>query len=401
MGKLTDLRVKNAKPGVHGDGGGLYLRVKPSGARSWVLRVQHLGRREDIGLGGYPVVNLTMARDKALTLRRAAKDGENARAVRDEKRARVATFREVADEAHAELSKGWAEKNGRAFKTSLASHIIPKIGSHRVDRIGAEQIVLALAPLWMTKPELARKLRIRIMQVLSYARARGWRADPLPSPAEMKAGLATQPRGRNFPAMPFIAVPGFVRAQMEKHDTAGRLALLFAIFTAARSGEVRQARWEQINEDDRTWIRPAEIMKTRLAHVVTLNDAAMAILKRAKMLSGGNGLIFAARGGKPLSDMTLTKVLRDAGETATVHGFRSSFRDWAAERMPTMPSMVAEMALAHTVGTRTEQAYLRSDLRVMRKALMDAWGRSATGDTTVPSSLAQTSSLSNSQVSSG
>lgn len=375
MGKLTDLKVRKAKPGVYGDGGGLYLRVKPSGARSFVLRVQHMGRREDIGLGGYPVIDLSTARDKALALRRAAKEGENARAIRDQKRTRVHSFAEALIDAHAELSKGWADKNGKAFKSSLEVHIVPRFGNHRVDRIGAEQIVSALSPLWMTKPELARKLRIRIMQVLSYAKARGWRTDALPAPAELKAGLATQPRGKNFAAMPFAAVPAFVSAQLEKDDTAGRLALLFVIFTAARSGEVRQAMWEQVDEEARTWTRPAEIMKTRAAHVVTLNDAALAILGRARALSNGKGLIFAAHTGKVLSDMTLTKALRDAGEAVTVHGYRSSFRDWAAERMTTIPPMVAEMALAHTVGTRTEQAYLRSDLRTMRQALMDAWGR--------------------------
>ena len=378
VGKLTELRVKNAKPGVHGDGGGLYLRVKPSGSKSWVLRVQHLGRREDIGLGGYPVVTLGSARDKALTLRRAAKEGENARVIRDQKRIRVPDFSETVEAAHAELSKGWAKKNGDAFKSSLTTHVIPKIGNLRVDRIGAEQIISTLSPLWMIKPELSRKLRIRIMQVLSYAKARGWRIDPLPAPAELKAGLATQPRGKNYAAMPYQRVPGFLTGQWAKEDTAGRLALLFVIFTAARSGEVRQARWNQVDEQERKWTRPAEMMKTRTQHVVTLNGPALLILERARRLPAAEGLIFPSRTGRVLSDMTLTKVLRDAGvASATVHGFRSSFRDWAAECMTTVPPMVAEMALAHTVGTRTEQAYLRSDLRSMRQALMDEWGRFA------------------------
>lgn len=380
MGKLTDLRVRNAKPGVHGDGGGLYLRVKPSSAKSWVLRVQHQGRREDIGLGGYPVITLTAARDKALALRRAAKEGENARAIRDQKKRRIATFAEAMVDAHKELSKGWADKNGVTFKASLTTHVVPKLGNLPVDRIGAAEIVAVLAPLWMTKPELARKLRVRIMQVLSFAKAHGWRIEPLPTPGELKSGLATQPRGKNYASMPFVTVPAFVREQLGKEPSAGRFALLFAILTAARSGEVRHARWEHIDLEARIWTRSAELMKTRVAHVITLNDAAISLLAKLGKPTDGKGLLFPARGGKPLSDMTLTKVLRDANETATAHGFRSSFRDWAAERMPTIPAMVAEMALAHAVGTRTEQAYLRTDLRDMRRGLMDAWGRFLTAD---------------------
>lgn len=374
MGKLTELKVKNAKPGVHGDGGGLYLRVKKSGAKSWVLRVQHFGRREDIGLGGYPVIGLSHAREKALVLRRAAKEGENARAIRDQRRRRIPTFTEALGDAHAELSKGWVSKNAAAFKSSLMLHIAPKIGTLPVDRIDVAQIVSALSPIWTTKPELARKLRIRILQVLSFAKARGWRTEAPPTARELKSGLAIQPRSKNFAAMPYQEVPPFIQVQLQKEATAGRLALLFAIATAARSGEVRQAKWEQVNQEEFLWTRPAEIMKTRTAHIVTLNTLALRILENAKTLTDQSGLIFPSNSSTPLSDMTLTKVLRDAKEAqATVHGFRSSFRDWAAECATHIPPMVAEMALAHSVGTRTEQAYLRTDLRSMRQKLMDDW----------------------------
>jgi integrase len=165
-------------------------------------------------------------------------------------------------------------------------------------------------------------------------------------------------------------------------DIPGRLALAFAILTAARSGEVRNATWEQVDLDARTWTRPADIMKMRVAHVIPLSDAAITLLDRAKPLSGGKGFVFPGKHGKPLSDMTLTKALRTAGQAEiTVHGFRSSFRDWAAEMMPTVPAMVAEMALAHSVGTETERAYLRSDLQDQRRALMAAWGAYAVGTT--------------------
>lgn len=390
MGKLTDMKVKNAKPGIHGDGAGLYLRVKPSGAKSFVLRVQHMGKREDVGLGGYPAdLTLSEARDKAHHLRKLARQGKSAREERDREKIVTPTFKDAVAFTHAELSKGWSDKHADAFKASLADHIVPKIGSKRVDQITTSDVIAALSPIWTDKPSIAQKVRVRIMQVLSFSRSKGWRTAPLPEARELRDGLARQPKGKNFAAMPFKDLPSFFADQLGKGDTAGRLALLFTIATAARSGEVRSARWEHIDIEGRAWNRPAELMKAGVKHTVTLNDAALAILTRAKELSGGEGLIFPGTKGQSLSDMTLSKVMRTAKRDETVHGFRSSFRDWAAERMPTIPAMVAEMALAHSVGTKTEQAYLRSDLRDMRRSLMDAWGNfiaqslSAAGDNVV------------------
>jgi integrase len=377
MGKLTDMKVRNAKAGIHGDGAGLYLRVKDTGAKSWVLRVQFQGRRQDIGLGGYPAdLSLSEARDKALHLRKLARQGKDAKEERDREKVVIPTFKEAMLKAHAELSKGWSCKHAAAFKASLEEHIVPKIGSKRVDHLTTADVIAALSVIWTEKPSIARKVRVRVMQVLSYSKAKGWRTAPLPDARELRDGLARQPKSGNFAAMPFKDVPAFVAEQLEKSDTAGRLALLFTIVTAARSGEVRSARWEHIDIEGRAWNRPAELMKSAVRHTVTLNDAALVILERAKALSGGTGLVFpGSRPDSQLSDMTLSKVLRSADRTETVHGFRSAFRDWAAEKMPTVPAMVAEMALAHSVGTKTEQAYLRSDLRDMRRSLMDAWGR--------------------------
>ncbi|WIA57631.1 integrase arm-type DNA-binding domain-containing protein [Sphingobium sp. WTD-1] len=387
MGKLTDMKVKNAKPGIHGDGDGLYLRVKPpteaqakrgekSGAKSWVLRVQHMGRRTDIGLGGFPTdLTLREARDKAHHLRKLARQGKNAIAERDREKVVIPTFADAVGLAHAELSKGWSEKHGDAFKASLNEHAVPKLGAKRVDQITTAEVIAALSPIWTEKPAIASKVRVRIMQVLSFARAKGWRTAPLPEARELRNGLARQPKGKNFTAMDWREVPAFFSDQLAREDTAGRLALLFTITTAARSGEARSARWEHIDIEARTWTRPGELMKSGVKHVVTLNDAAIGILERARPLSGGEGLIFPGTKGQKLSDMTLSKVMRTAKRDETVHGFRSSFRDWAAERMPTIPAMVAEMALAHSVGTKTEQAYLRTDLPDMRRALMDGWGQ--------------------------
>lgn len=375
MGKLTDMKVRNAKVGTYGDGAGLYLRVKPSGAKSFILRVQHMGRRQDIGLGGFPAdLTLSEAREKAHHLRKLARQGKDAIAERDREKVVIPTFAEAVKLAHAELSKGWSDKHGDAFKASLNEHAVPTLGSKRVDHISTAEVIAALSPIWTVKPAIASKVRVRIMQVLSYSRSKGWRTAPLPEARELRDGLARQPKAKNFVAMPWKDVPAFFADQLGREDTAGRLALLFTIATAARSGEVRSARWEHIDIEAREWTRPAELMKAGVKHTVTLNDAALALLERAKLMAGGEGLIFPGAKGKQLSDMTLAKVMRTAERTETVHGFRSCFRDWAAERMPTIPAMVAEMALAHSVGTRTEQAYLRSDLRGQRRALIDAWG---------------------------
>ncbi|GFM31255.1 site-specific recombinase, phage integrase famil y protein [Novosphingobium sp. PY1] len=375
MGNLTLLKAKNAKPGRHSDGKGLMLLVKPSGARSWVLRVQHKGTRHEIGLGSIDDLSLAEARDKAAELRRIVRQGGNARAFRDKVDPVIPTFAEAVGKAHAALLSGWSDKTGDAFKRSLEEHAVPIIGARRVDEIGAEHVVSALAPIWVSKPQQARKIRVRILQVLGFAKGRGWRSSPLPDPLDITRALPKQPRGRNFAAMPYSALPSFVSDQLKAKDSSARLALLFTILTAARSGEVRWASWQDIDLRARTWTRSAELMKSRQPHVVTLNAAALAILERAATHFGNDALVFpSSNSRKPLSDMALSKMLRDAGRPETVHGFRSTFRDWAAEKMPRVPSMVAEMALAHSVGNATEQAYLRSDLRQLRFQLMDAWG---------------------------
>lgn len=412
MGKLTAKTVQNAKPRqdsegrrskvVLQDGDGLFLLVAPSGARSWMLRVQVDGRRRDIGLGAVddgrtgrhafgveddrhsaiPLMlrkrlTLAEAREKAAALRRVAKAGSDPAIERDRRRVTIPTFAEALTQAHTTLSAGWSERTAKAFKASLEEHANPKLGRLKVNAIGSSEMITALAPIWTDKPVMARKVRSRICQVLAFAKARGWRSEALPDARELRTGLSKQSRGGNFAAMPYAEIPAFVAAELAKGGGSSRRAVLFAILTAARSGEVRQATWEQVDLQAGTWTRPAAIMKMGEGHVVTLSKAAVALLEAHASQDMRIGLIFAGRRNKPLSDVALTKVLRSAGRSETVHGFRSTFRDWAAELMPTIPAMVAEMALAHRVGSATEQAYLRSDLRDMRRSLMDAWGRYA------------------------
>lgn len=374
MGNLTVKAVQHAKPGTHVDGKGLLLRVKGDSAKSWVLRVQYDGNRRDIGLGSTDILSLTEAREKAAALRKVALTGGDPIAERDRHKRQVPTFADAMQAAHDELGKGWGEKTAAQFLSSLTAHALPKLGGRKVDQIEAENIIAALAGIWTEKPQIARKVRHRINQTLAFAKARGWRTQPVPLPKEITDGLAKQPESKGFAAMPYKELPAWMADQLAKDDSPARLALLFTILTAARSGESRLAEWSQIDREEREWKRPAAIMKNGRAHAVTLSDAAIAVLDRAAALYGETGLIFPSMRGKVLTNAALGKMYRDSGRSETVHGFRSTFRDWAAERMPTVPFAVAELALAHTVGDATERAYLRSDLRDQRRALMDAWG---------------------------
>lgn len=397
MARLTVLGVRSARPGRHCDGLGLYLVVKPSGARSWLLRIQQRGKRRDIGLGGVDltpratharihdldllrcrVLSLAQARDKCAILRKLARSGLDPVVERDRRSRFIPTFAEAVEHAHEEFSKGWTPKHAAAFKTSLITHAVPHFGTARVDEIDLAMITSTLAVIWNDKPAIAQKLRVRINQVLSFCQAHSWRTAEAPSAHAVRKGLARPARPRHFAALPYQAVPDFLAGLSALPDTPGRLALAFAILTAARSGEVRQARWQNIDLAAQTWLRPATIMKMGDAHTIPLSRPALAILERARRFQGGCDLLFPGMQGRPLSDMTLTKALRNAGgEGATVHGFRSSFRDWAAEVMPHVPAIVPEMALAHKIRDATEGAYLRSDLLELRRDLMRAWGEYA------------------------
>lgn len=381
MGILTAISVRNAKPGRHGDGGGLYLLVRPSGARSWVLRIQRHGRRRDIGLGSIAALNLAEAREKAAELRKHALNGRDPIAERDRDRGPIPTFKEAARAAHNDLKSGWTPKYAAAFLSTLDDHAFGLLGSRRVDSIDAALVRDMLSPIWTKIPTTARKVRQRVGTVLNYAYSKGWREHEAPMKS-VTLGLARQASAGNFAAMPYPEVPNFLAELRSKPETTGRDALMFLLFTAARSGEVRTARWSHIDLESATWNRPAQLMKNRLAHAVTLNQQAIELLRRrlANESPRPDDLIFPARNGKPLCDMTLSKVLKVAKVPFTVHGFRSSFRDWAAETMPNIPDPVAEAALAHVVSDKVIAAYKRTTFVNLRRELLDAWGRALTGD---------------------
>lgn len=374
LSKLTVISAKNAKPGRHADGKGLYLLVKPSGARSWLLRVQVMGHRRDIGLGSTTDLGLAEAREKASQLRRIARQGGDPIAERDKDKFQVPTFTKAVEAAHKELSKGWTDKHAAAFLSGLKAHACPSLGKLKVDTIEPSHVRDALAGIWIEKPSIARKVRQWVATVLDFANVKGWRSTGAPAAKVVSKGLAKQTREGNFAAMPYTQVPTFVSGLRALPLSKGRQALIFTILTAARSGEVRNAKWSHFDLENGLWNRPAELMKSRKAHTVTLSPEAISLIEEMKpyRASSNDCLVFGGKGGKLLSDMTLTKALRDAGRSETVHGFRSAFRDWVSEETD-MQSEVAEMALAHAIPSKVEAAYRRGELIAKRRRMMNAW----------------------------
>lgn len=379
--KLTALHIKNAKPGRYADGKGLYLLASPTGGKSWVLRIQVAGKRRDYGLGSLDLVSLSEAREKAVEWRKVAKAGRNPSEEAKRLNAVMPTFEEAARAYHDSTKGSWKSgKHTDQWLNTLASYAFPLIGKLSVDRIDAAEIQSVLIPIWQSKPETARRVRQRIGTVLDYSKAIGWRQHDAPMRAVNTLLKAIkQPKRGNFAAMHYREVPTFMAKLAAGGPTPGRLALQFLILTAARSGEVRGARWNEIDEDAALWTVPAERMKMGHEHRVPLSPSALAILKEAKQHSAckPDALLFAGLKRQPLSDMTLSKVLKDnGGQGFTVHGFRSAFRDWCAESG--VNNDWAEAALAHTVSNRVEAAYRRTKFLDQRKGLMDSWGEFVT-----------------------
>ncbi|MBB4096471.1 tyrosine-type recombinase/integrase [Sphingomonas kyeonggiensis] len=380
MSGLTALQVKNARPGRHADGRGLYLVVRDSGSRAWVLRAQVEGKRQDFGLGAADKVSLSQARAKASEFRAKLKSGESVRTAKAAAKT-VPTFSETARSCHMAIKGGWANKrHSDSWLASLDRHIFPWIGDRRVDEITSVMVRDALAPIWMKTPETARRALQRIGTVLDYAHIEGW----CPHEAALRSvtkGLPKQPADEgHFEAMPYADVPAFYARLQALPETPGRDALMFTIFTAARSGETRHATWPEFDLQAATWSIPPARMKMKKLHVVPLTPPVIELLRRRwRLRSEDHGLAFSTDGLRPLSDMTMTKVLRDFGlEKITVHGFRSSFTDWAAEKTK-VPKEVVDKALAHKLIDRVEAAYRRTDFFERRRRLMESWAKYVKG----------------------
>ncbi len=380
MGKLNAAMVRGlTKPGRHGDGGTLFLNIAPGGSKSWIQRLAIDGKRHDIGLGGFPLVTLREAREAAFENRRLARRGGDPLAAK--RRTRAPTFREAAERTFEANRARWRNnKTTSNWLRGMAKRVLPVLGEMRVDAIGREDVRRILTPIWTDKPEIARKLRGRIRAVLAWAQAHG----------HVEHNVAGEAIDGALPAMPavkthFRALPHpEVAAALDtiatsRASVSARACLRFVVLTACRSGEARLATWNEIDMEARTWRVPASRMKGGAEHRVALSEAALAVLESVRPLRDRSDLAFPSptRPGKTLSDMTLTKVLRVTGLAgrATVHGFRSSFRDWCADTGK--PREIAEAALAHTVGG-VEGAYFRSDLFARRRRLMDQWAQYVT-----------------------
>jgi integrase len=373
---LSSIGIKSLKkPGRYADGNGLYLVVDPSGAKRWVLRTVVQGRRRDIGLGGLQVVPLAEARDLASNYRKSARNGGDPLTERRKARTVVLTFEKAAAAVHEEHKAAWKNaKHIDQWINTLTQYAFPELGERRVDQIDTPDIVRVLSPIWLTKPETARRVRQRIGTVLDWAKASGLRDGENPV-AGVGKGLPKQnDQAAHHKAIPYNDVPAFVQAlQSSSSGETVKLAFEFLILTATRTNEVIGCRWDEIDFDSNNWTIPAKRMKAKKIHVVPLARRCVAILRRTQLLSGGSDFAFPGRSiAKPLSNMALLMTMRGMSVDATVHGFRSSFADWAAEQT-NFPREVCEEALAHTIANKTEAAYRRSDFLDKRRALMQQW----------------------------
>lgn len=376
MGKLTKAIIEGLKePGRYADGDGLYLKISPSGGKSWVLRIQIKGARRDIGLGDARYVPAPTARLEAAAAKKLAAAGIDPLEERRKVAKIVPTFEQAAKKAHAEMVKGW--KNGKHTKQwikTLELYAYPKLGKLKVDKIDGPLIRDVLAEIWLDIPETARRVRQRIGTVLDWSFSNGFRDTEAPMRSISK-GLPRQPKKTgHFAALPHIEVPSFLARLRAKDVSASQLALEALILTAVRSGEVRGARWPELNDDLTLWTIPGDRMKAGVDHVVPLSPQAADVFRRAKGLRVEDcDLVFPSSvSATVLSDMALLELVRGMGVSATVHGFRSSFRDWTAEET-NVAREIAEAALAHTLENKVEAAYRRTDFLAKRRGLMAAW----------------------------
>jgi integrase len=385
--KLTALDVTRAtKSGLYGDGGNLYLQVSHSGAKSWVFRYQIDGRSRTMGLGSASAISLKRARELAVEPRRLVAERIDPIDARHAQRATTAvhaagaiTFKAFAGDYIRLHQHGWkSDKHRQQWEASLATFIYPVFGDVPVRDVDTPLVLKALQPIWTTKPEAASRTRGHVESILDAAKAAGLRSGE--NPARWKGHLKSllpAPRKlraiRHFPALAYQAVPAFLQDLRTRQGVAAQ-ALAFAILTAARGGEVNASRWTEIDFDSRTWTIPASRMKAGREHRVPLSDAAVALLRSRYDIRSGE-YIFSAGGNRPLGATSMLAMLKLMDRRdIVVHGFRSSFRDWAAETTA-YPSEVVEQALAHTVGSAVERAYRRGDLFEKRRRLMDAWGQ--------------------------
>ncbi|MFM0321175.1 tyrosine-type recombinase/integrase [Caballeronia glebae] len=380
--KLSAVKVRQEKmPGYYSDGGGLYLQVSPSGSKSWIFRYARNKKSHEVGLGAYMNVSLDVARERAEGMRRALGNGDDPLAMRHTERAKAAvkmTFAECAKAYIDAHRHGWKNiKHGEQWANTLATYAEPVIGKKNVALVDTHDVVHVLEPIWTTKNETASRLRGRIEKVLAWATTRGLREGD--NPARWKGHLDTllaKPsavqKGEHHAALPYPEIGKFMLALRAMDGVAAR-ALEFAILSASRTNEIIGAHWNEIDTSAKLWTIPAERMKMKKEHRVPLCVRAVAILKEMEAIRHGDFVFPGMKEHSGLSNMSLLAVLKRMDRAdLTVHGFRSTFRDWAAE-CTNFPRELAEKALAHAVRSEVEAAYQRGDLLAKRAKMMDAW----------------------------
>ena len=393
---LTQLQVKNAKSGRHADGGGLHLLVKETGARSWVFRFMLNGRSRDLGLSRCPEalvllkksggeeLSLSQARDVAAIYRLKVKSGIDPLEEREHEaaekaaasqaaKAKAVSFRTVAETYMAANEASWRnDKHRQQWRNTLSTYVYPVIGDLSVGDVSTGHVLGIIEPLWKLKPETASRVRGRIETILDAAKARGYREGENPARWRGHVEQILPARSRltrgHHKAMSYSDLPAFL-TELHAKQAVAALALEFTLLTAARTGEVIGATWDEVDLNKAIWAIPAARMKAGREHRIPLSARAVEILQTVKPLSQDH--IFVGKKGK-MSSMAMAMLLRRMGQNVTVHGFRSAFRDWAAE-CTGYPHEVCEMALAHTIGNKAEAAYRRGDLFEKRRRLMIDW----------------------------
>jgi integrase len=399
LNRLSAAAVKTiAKPGWHSDGGGLYLEVDVNGRKRWAMRLTVNGKRRDFGLGPIHKVSLQEAREAAVEYRSKAYRGvdpaADRRAAKSGEKIEQPTFATIAQQVHLQRRGVW--RNGKhvdQWINTLRDNVFPIMGDKSIADVGTADIVKVLAPIWTAKPETARRVRQRISTVLDWARAAGLRSGD--NPVELIGDALPRQRRdtHHHAALPYADVPSFIANLRTSEATLiTKLAFEFLILTAARTIEVRKALWSEIDVASRTWTIPGDNettgrrMKSGRDHVVPLSSRALVILSNARSLAFQSDLIFPDDATRRAMSENRFLSVRDAlgyKDTCTPHGFRSSFRDWAAEET-SFPAEVVEMALAHAIKSKTEAAYRRGHLLAKRFELMEAWAQHATAGLVAP-----------------
>ena len=365
-------------PGKYRDGEGLFLLVKPSGAKSWVQRITIHGRKRDLGVGGYPLVGLADARRTALENRKLARAGGDPLALR--RKPDVPMFRHGLEAVLEVMRPNWRNpKSEKQWRASLETHA-GRLMDRRVDQINSADVMAVLLPIWNEKRETARRVKQRISRVMLWACAEGYRTDD-PAGAAISAALPKNGvKRQHFVALPYAEVgEAIAKVRASRAAETTKLCIEFIALTAKRSGEVRGAKWSEIDLAARTWTIPATRMKAGRAHREPLSNRAVAVLGEAAQFADGSELVFPSVTGRALSDSSLSKLVRELGIKGTVHGLRSSWRDWASEQT-SAPRAVMEACLAHVEGNEAVAAYARSDVLEKRRALMSRWSQYLGGE---------------------